>query len=65
MCQCLSKAQLKKMFEYLNSGEECSFRYLIYDVMGCTPDDYHWLYETGLMGFLNKFYSKRRENDSK
>lgn len=43
--------QLKKLFEYLMSDKQGTFRYLIYDIMGFDNRNYGDLYCSGLMGF--------------
>jgi len=58
----ISREQLTKLFSYLtNEKRGGSFRFLIYDVMGFKPEDYSWLYSTGLMNLNNMIYAYRTE----
>ena len=58
----ITMEQFKKLLDYLNDdNREGSFRYLIYDIMGFTTAEYCDLYETGLMGFKDKYYEYREK----
>ena len=54
--------KLEKMFRYIMSGKQGSFRYIVYDVMGYKPEDYSWWYSTGLMGFKDWIAELQDEN---
>lgn len=64
MKQVITREQFTKLIKYLmNDKSQGTFRYLIYDVMGFKPEDYSWLYSTGLMYFKDYFYDLKNKKE--
>ncbi|MFA5048566.1 MAG: hypothetical protein WC516_06100 [Patescibacteria group bacterium] len=60
----ITREQFEKLIKYLmDEKRDASFRYLIYNVMGFTIEDYSWLYSTGLMQFNNYIYELRNKGN--